>query len=151
MTTECDADGGPLKGYVLAGSIGKKMTRGPPEGYAALVNKRDGAGAPAGNIDYETDEEADCFSRTLGPLSCFGKKKKNQQVLGDFIEKYEEKERVPAPVLDPTCHGTIQPMSGWFLFGPDKDVGPFYEDAELNADIEAAIESCEGVEHMHDR
>jgi hypothetical protein len=55
------------EGYVLAGTLGKKVTNGPAPGYAEAL-KRAG--------------------------------------------------KAPAAAVDPAVHNTIQPLSGWMLYGP---------------------------------
>jgi hypothetical protein len=211
----------PWKGWVLAGSVGKRITKGVPEVYLSGP-ERHASGCRlladpspvVSDIARKADENngdpsSNFLSRVLKRLNCFGQKEKPQQVRENPVQPamvsekedstledtkdVQEKpdfeaqkasppkqevlstplapcgslgspsseregnsnfERLP-PVAFPSIvpldgHSTIQPLSGWFLFGPEEDPGPVHDGEEIHGPTVDAIESCNGTVHVDD-
>ena len=134
------------RGWILAGSIGKSIVDEAPEGYTAACASSD-SNRERFQMAKVEDDKSDRFSSLLRFLNCFsGKQSKDMHASAareNLTKEVSEKHH------NDDGHTTIQPMSGWFLFGPQKDVGPFVDTEEVYGPTVDAVESCEGAEHYH--
>ncbi|KAK4543624.1 hypothetical protein LTR36_005269 [Oleoguttula mirabilis] len=135
----------PFKGWVLAGSIGKSIVAGAPEGYKAALALQHGS-KQLEAAKHDTDDPG-CFSGLLRGLNCFRATHKSPAEPVHITSEKQAPQEVTREIDCENDHSTIQPRSGWFLFGPDKDVGPFFDTEEIDGPTVDAINSCEGVEH----
>lgn len=150
MLNEHGGEEETFKGWVLAGSVGKSIVDGAPRGYQVAVAHRDYQES-SGEASDE-DEACNCLSGLMCSLGCFGRSSAAGTSAGNVrssSEKQATMENEKGVELS-RAHSTIQPRSGWFLFGPDTDAGPFHDDEEICGPTVDAINSCEGVEHVHD-
>ena len=133
-----DFSGETHEAWILGGNIGKSIVDGAPAGYEEelLAMEKQANSAPK----ISTKEDG-CLSGLLRSLGCFGGRETKKSEAAPPREMAQKRSDVYG-------HSSIQPMSGWFLFTPQKEVGPFvdHEDYGPTAD---AIESCDGVEHFH--
>ncbi|KAK5123141.1 hypothetical protein LTR85_003339 [Meristemomyces frigidus] len=140
MSESSGPAGGPLKGWILAGNIGKSIVGGAPEGYrAALASQSD-----PDNVDIAKDEpdRSGCFSGLLRGLGCFGGKHKDAPEPVQTMSEKQAPQASMAKIDFEDGHSTIQPRSGSFLFGPEKDTGPFFDTEEIDGPTVDAIDSC---------
>ena len=142
---EIQNDDESIQGCILAGSIGKRIIDGVPDGYTAAVASQNSTelikAADDGKERFVTvDERTDslgCFAWLMRGLNCFCRKSYNKSTTTHNSEK-----RSAGKSESDASHSTIQPMSGWILFAPDKDVGPFFDDEEIEGPTVDAINSC---------
>ena len=152
-----NADGGPtggsFHGWVLAGSIGKSIVDGAPKGYKAAIRSQ--RRVERSEAAHHEKTESGCLSGWLQVLNCFGGKHRfknniTRSATGeDSNEKQAAKNFVRKSYPNNT-HSTIQPMSGWFLFGPEKEVGPFVDEEETYGPTVDAVDSCDSVKHYRE-
>ncbi|CAJ2512491.1 Uu.00g055060.m01.CDS01 [Anthostomella pinea] len=152
----------PFQGWVLAGSIGKRIVDGAPAGYERALQssfsptKSDVAGKSCSPTEPDVAGEPKnpgSFSGLLRSLNCFGAMGTSTSPSGSpqDVARGGEKQQVMGSATPDTPehgHSTIQPTSGWFLFGPDKDTNPFVDFGEFDGPTVDAIDSCERVEHF---
>jgi len=151
--TSCDQG---WTGWLLAGGIGKTITKGVPDahpdGHHNNVNTQKRASIADSADDRESYARAGCWSGFLSGLPCFGHKstseRKRKQRSG--THSFDEKQSASSLGMTDDKHSTIQPQSGWVLFSPKIDLGPFIED-EVYGPTTDAIDSCANVEHYHAR
>lgn len=144
---------GDFKGWVLAGSIGKSIVDGAPKGYKAaldLKNRTEGRSQAA--TSSNANSASGCYSGLLRGLCCFGSGKQGSKSSNVAKKTSSSEEQEPTGEMTEKTpsdagHRTIQPLSAWFLIGPNEDLGPFYDGDELCGPTVDAIMSCEGVEH----
>ena len=169
-----DPDNGAFNGWILAGSIGKSIVHGAPKGYREAKQQAERSWIPKESATVNEEKKStSCFSGLFQGLNCFRIKQPIQSPRqafrvaqpsneGSASKKFADSVRSGKTSgsdesIDPgDGHSTIQPASGWFLFGPQK-AGMCYSECEgqLYEELEGptvdAIDSCEGTEHVKSR
>ena len=158
------------KGYVLAGNIAKRVTAGSPKRSECHIQPHRSPSALQSSQTAQTTDKVDrgamgtqsnkdgigCLSGLLRRLNCFrGTEEPPAEMCQRTIaeENLTEKKAASNSEKQYASHeqSTIQPLSGWFLYGPQKENDPFVDEEEDYGTTVDAIRSCENVEHVGDR
>lgn len=145
--------------WLVAGNIGKSITDGAPAGYfhghgdtqamSTDARKSSEDGVTSGALKGSRNGLVGILWR----LSCLCGTSDKEPESATPRKTVNEKRAAASNVADKTTfapgqgHSTIQPLSGWALFGPQKDLGPFMNEEEISGPTVDAIKSCGAIEH----